>query len=79
MKDCLMCMALGFIAGAIIVSNNHKAQQIVENGKKAVKEQVKKLTDSFFCIICQIYFFFINLSLKFLINMLLLLYGKFIL
>lgn len=45
MKDCLMCMALGFIAGAIIVSNNHKAQQIVENGKKAVKEQVKKLTD----------------------------------
>ena len=45
MKDCLICMALGFIAGAIIVTNNHKAQEMVEKGKKVVKEQVRKLTD----------------------------------
>lgn len=45
MKDCLMCMALGFIAGAIVVSNNHKAQSVIEKGKKAVKEQIKKITD----------------------------------
>ena len=46
MKDCvLISMALGFIAGALVVSNNSKAQGIVEKGKRAVKEQVKKLTD----------------------------------
>ena len=45
MRDCLFCMALGFIAGAIVVANNHKAQEIVEKGKKVVKDQVKKLTD----------------------------------
>ncbi|MBQ7352329.1 MAG: hypothetical protein IJW59_05700 [Clostridia bacterium] len=45
MRDCMICMALGFIAGAIVVTNNHKVQNMVEKGKKAVKEQVKKLTD----------------------------------
>ena len=45
MKDCLISMALGFIAGALIVSNNNKMQDIVEKGKKVVKDQVKKLTD----------------------------------
>ena len=46
MKDCvLISMALGFIAGALLVSNNSQAQKIVEKGKKAVKDQVKKLTD----------------------------------
>ena len=46
MKDCvIISMALGFIAGALLVSNNSQAQKIVEKGKKAVKEQVKKLTD----------------------------------
>ena len=46
MKDCVLIgMALGFIVGAIVVSNNEKAQRIVENGKKVVKEQVKKITD----------------------------------
>ena len=43
MKDCIICMALGFIAGAIIVSNNDKVQRVVEKGKKAIKEQAKKL------------------------------------
>lgn len=45
MKDCLICMALGFIAGAVVVTNNHKVQSMVEKGKKAVREQVKKITD----------------------------------
>jgi len=44
MKDCVIIgMALGLIAGALIVSNNQKAQQLVEKGKKVVKEQVEKM------------------------------------
>ena len=39
MKDCLLIgMALGVIAGALIVTNNTKAEQLVEKGKKAVKK-----------------------------------------
>lgn len=46
MKDCVLIgIALGFIAGALVVSNNSDAQKIVEKGKKAVKEQVKKITN----------------------------------
>ena len=45
MRDCIMCMALGFIAGALVVANNNKAQNIVEKGKKVVKDQIKKITD----------------------------------
>ena len=33
MKECVIfSMALGFIAGALLVSNNSKAQHIVEKG-----------------------------------------------
>ena len=46
MKDCvLISMALGFIAGAILVTNNHKAQEIVEKGKKVVKDKVKQIVE----------------------------------
>jgi hypothetical protein len=45
MKDCFICMALGFIAGALVVSSNNEAKRIVEKGKKAVKDQMKKITD----------------------------------
>ena len=45
MKDCFVCMALGFIAGALVVSSNNEAKRIVEKGKRAVKEQMKKITD----------------------------------
>ena len=45
MKDCFICMALGFIAGALVVSSNHEAQKIVEKGKRAVKDKVKQITD----------------------------------
>lgn len=45
MRDCIMCMALGFIAGALVVSSNNQAQKMVEKGKKAVKDQIKKITD----------------------------------
>ena len=52
MKDCVLIgMALGFIAGALVVSNNSDAQKMVEKGKKAVKEQVKKITNWYkFCL-----------------------------
>ena len=45
MKDCLVCMALGFIAGALVVANNNDAMRMVEKGKKVVKDQVKKITE----------------------------------
>jgi len=45
MKDCLVCMALGFIAGALVVANNSEVRHVVEKGKKAVKDTVKKITD----------------------------------
>lgn len=44
MNDCtLIGFALGMLAGALIVSNNKKAQEIVEKGKKAVKQQIEKM------------------------------------
>lgn len=45
MRDCLVCMALGFIAGAVLVTSNSDAKRIVEKGKRAVKDQVKKITE----------------------------------
>ncbi len=45
MKDGILCgMALGLIAGALIVSKNQKAQQLVEKGKKEVKKQIEKMS-----------------------------------
>ena len=44
MKDCaLICFALGLMVGAVIVSNNEKAMEMVEKGKKAVKKQIQKM------------------------------------
>ena len=44
MKDGLLLgMALGFIVGAIVVTNSAKAEAIVQKGKKAIKKQVEKL------------------------------------
>lgn len=44
MKECaLISMAIGLIAGALIVSNNNKAQEVVEKTKKAVKNSIEKL------------------------------------
>ena len=44
LNDCtLLGFAIGMVAGALIVSNNKKAQEIVEKGKKAVKQQVEKI------------------------------------
>ena len=46
MKDgILVGMALGFLIGAIVVTNNEKAKEIVNKGKKIAKEQVKKITE----------------------------------
>lgn len=44
MNDCtLLGFAVGMVAGALIVANSNKAQEIVEKGTKAVKQQVEKL------------------------------------
>lgn len=46
MKDfMLLGLALGFIAGALVVSNNSEAQRVVEKGKKAVKDKVKQIVE----------------------------------
>lgn len=44
MKDGILCgLALGFIAGALYVTSNAKAQEMVEKGKKEVKKQIEKM------------------------------------
>ena len=44
MSDCtLLGFAVGMVAGALIVSNSSKARELVDKGKKAVKEQVEKI------------------------------------
>ncbi len=44
MKDCYtIAFGLGIIVGALIVSKNEQAQQLVEKGKKAVKKSIQKL------------------------------------
>ena len=44
MNDCYMiAFGLGIIAGALMVSKNEKAQELVEKGKKAVKKQIEKM------------------------------------
>ena len=44
MKDCYtIAFGLGIIVGALIVSKNEKAQEMVEKGKKAIKKQIAKM------------------------------------
>lgn len=44
MKDGILCgMAIGLVAGALLVSNSAKARQMVEKGKKEVKKQIEKI------------------------------------
>ena len=44
MKDSLLVgLAVGALAGALYVSQNKKAQQVVEEGKEAVKKQLDKM------------------------------------
>lgn len=44
MKDSLLIgMAIGALAGAMYVTNNKKAQSVMEKGKKTLKKQLDKL------------------------------------
>lgn len=44
MNDCtLLGFAVGMVAGALIVANSSKARELVDKGKKAVKDQVEKI------------------------------------
>ena len=46
MKDCVIIgMALGFIAGALLVTSNNKVQAAVEKGKAVVKNKVKEIVE----------------------------------
>ncbi|MGN1213068.1 MAG: hypothetical protein ACI4TZ_03395 [Christensenellales bacterium] len=36
-------LALGFIAGAILVHSNQKANQMIEEGKEKIKETIDKI------------------------------------
>jgi F0F1-type ATP synthase membrane subunit b/b' len=47
MKDCLLIgMALGFIAGAILVQGNREAQNIVKQGKEAISKKINEVKES---------------------------------
>ena len=44
MKDSLLVgLAVGALAGPLYVSQNKKAQQVVEKGKRAIKKQMDKM------------------------------------
>ena len=47
MKDCLLIgMALGFIAGALLVQGNKQAQDLVKQGKEVVGKKINEIKDN---------------------------------
>ncbi len=47
MKDCLIIgMALGFIAGAILVQSNKEARELVKQSKDAVKQKIEDIKEN---------------------------------
>ncbi|MBP5651432.1 MAG: hypothetical protein J6X00_02040 [Clostridia bacterium] len=45
MKDlAIITFAVGMLAGAYVVSNSRKAQNVVESSKKAIKKKIDKMT-----------------------------------
>lgn len=47
MKDCLLIgMALGFIAGAVLIQSNKEAREIVKQGKEAVKQKIDDIKEN---------------------------------
>ena len=47
MKDCLIIgMALGFIAGAILVQSNKDARELVKQSKDAVKQKIEDIKEN---------------------------------
>lgn len=44
MKDCMLIgLALGFVAGAIFVQGNKRAQDLVQQGKDAVGKKMEEV------------------------------------
>ena len=44
MKDnMILGLAIGFIVGALLVHNNQKASQVIEQGKQKVIETIEKI------------------------------------
>ena len=47
MKDCLLIgMALGFIAGAVLIQGNRDAQEMVKLGKDAIKKKIDDMKNN---------------------------------
>ena len=47
MKDCLIIgMAIGFIAGAILVQSNKEARELVKQSKDAVKQKIEDIKEN---------------------------------
>ena len=44
MKECIFGVAVGVMLGALLVNNNPKAQELVEQGKNIVKKKIEKMS-----------------------------------
>lgn len=45
MKDLLIGLAVGMIAGAILTESNHDARQLIKKGKKAISKKIEDMTE----------------------------------
>ena len=47
MKDCLIIgMAIGFIAGAILVQSNKEARELIKQSKDAVQQKIEDIKEN---------------------------------
>lgn len=46
MKDLILGLALGMVAGVAVYSCSSKSQNIVQKSKKAIKEKLKEIADN---------------------------------
>ncbi len=46
MKDVLLGLAVGMIAGVMVYSCSPKSRDVVQKSKKAIKEKLKDIADS---------------------------------
>ena len=45
MKDLLIGLAIGMIAGAIVTESNQEARQLVKKGKKAISKKFEDISE----------------------------------
>ena len=44
MKECLFGIAIGVLMGALLVESSPEAKEMVEKGKKVIKNKIDKIT-----------------------------------